>query len=476
MRAGRAKTLISNTVIFAVGNALTKLIQLVLMPLYTTCMTVGDYGVAELVNNMSDLLYPLLCLCIFESVFRFAMERDIDKGDLLAGAIGVLITMTPIGFLAAFIAYTVFSYEQAWACLILVIAVSTRTVFAQFARGTGEVKRFAISGVLNTLILLAFTIIFVVCLRWSIPGYIAALILGNVGSSLYIIASCRLWQFSGSHPDRHLLRKMLSYSLPLLPNTLAWWFMNIFGRYVLLIFQGPVLAGLYTAASKLPSLVNFLSTIFQQAWQISAAQELDSEDGVKYFSKVFNFFAAFLYCGCSSLITFSIPLATILLRGEFFTAWRFVPLLMLSALIGCFSAFFGTFYNAAKRTGAVFSSTVIGAVVNVVIALTLVNVVGVWGVLISSVIGQMTTFIYRVIDSRRFAPISYDGVGQLGSTIALFLQVTLISFLPGNVGTAISAIFTVTLLTYHCRKNGATVTGYIKQLVNKSPTKKEDNG
>ena len=85
MRNGRAKALISNTVIFAVGNALTKLIQLVLMPLYTTFMTVGDYGVAELVNNMSDLLYPLLCLCIFESVFRFAMERDVDKGSLLAG-------------------------------------------------------------------------------------------------------------------------------------------------------------------------------------------------------------------------------------------------------------------------------------------------------------------------------------------------------------------------------------------------------
>ena len=281
MRNGRAKALISNTVIFAVGNALTKLIQLVLMPLYTTFMTVGDYGVAELVNNMSDLLYPLLCLCIFESVFRFAMERDVDKGSLLVGAIGLLVAMTPIGFLVAFVAYAVFAYEQAWACLLLVVAVSARTILAQFARGVGEVRRFAVSGVLNTLALLAFTIVFIVFFGWGVPGYIAALILGNIGSSLYIAASCRLWRFVGSRPDKSLLLRMLTYSLPLLPNTLAWWFMNIFGRYAILIFQGPVSAGLYTAASKLPSLVNFLSTIFQQAWQISAAQELDSKDGVQ---------------------------------------------------------------------------------------------------------------------------------------------------------------------------------------------------
>ncbi len=464
MRNGRAKALISNTVIFAVGNALTKLIQLVLMPLYTTFMTVGDYGVAELVNNMSDLLYPLLCLCVFESVFRFAMERDVDKGSLLVGAIGVLVAMTPIGFLVAFVAYAVFAYEQAWACLLLVVAVSARTILAQFARGVGEVRRFAVSGVLNTLALLAFTIVFIVFFGWGVPGYIAALILGNIGSSLYIAVSCRLWRFVGSRPDKSLLLRMLTYSLPLLPNTLAWWFMNIFGRYAILIFQGPVSAGLYTAASKLPSLVNFLSTIFQQAWQISAAQELDSEDGVRYFSKVFDLFAAFLYCGCSVLVTLSIPLAAILLRGEFFEGWRFVPLLMLSALIGCVSAFFGTFYNAAKQTGAVFSSTVAGAAVNVAIALALVNVAGVWGVLASSVIGQVVTLVYRVIDSRRFAPISYDAAGQLGSAAALLLQTIIISLLPGNVGTAVSAIPTIALLAYHGRRNGATVIAYARQL------------
>ena len=41
------KILASNTVIFAVGNILVKLISFFLMPLYTSILTTEQYGVAE---------------------------------------------------------------------------------------------------------------------------------------------------------------------------------------------------------------------------------------------------------------------------------------------------------------------------------------------------------------------------------------------------------------------------------------------
>lgn len=81
--AGKYRSLASNTLIFTIGNALVKLIQLLLLPLYTSYMATSDYGVAELVNNLSDFLYPLFCLAIYESVFRFLMEKDAPKEELL---------------------------------------------------------------------------------------------------------------------------------------------------------------------------------------------------------------------------------------------------------------------------------------------------------------------------------------------------------------------------------------------------------
>ena len=446
---GRTSELLSNTFIFTVGDALTKMLQLVLMPLYTGFMTVEDYSVAELVNNLSDLLYPVLCLCVFEAVFRFAMSCDADRGALLVDALLLLFVTMSFGIVVAAVSYLQLGYELSWACLALTFSVGLRTILAQFARGIGEVRRFAASGVLNTFLLLLFAVILLVGLDLGVAGYVGALLFGNAGSALYLIVSCKLWRYASSRPDGALLRRMLAYSFPLLPSTLAWWFMSISGRYVLLYSQGIVVAGLYTAACKLPSLVNFLSSIFQQAWQISAVQEIESDDGIDYFSRVFSAFLAFLCCGCSFLITFSLPLAAVLLQGEFFDGWRYVPTVMLATFIGSMSSYFETFYSAAMQTRRIFTSTVLGALINVILTLCLVDALGVWGVVLASIVAQTFTLIFRVIDSRRFAPLSYDSIPQLLSVLALVAQTVLVSTLDQMAGLVSSAIVCLVVCVYH---------------------------
>ena len=46
--AGKFRSLASNTLVFTVGNALVKLIQLLLLPLYTSYMATSDYALPSL--------------------------------------------------------------------------------------------------------------------------------------------------------------------------------------------------------------------------------------------------------------------------------------------------------------------------------------------------------------------------------------------------------------------------------------------
>ncbi len=66
------RTLLSDIIIFIIGTALAKAIQFILMPLYTTYMSTEAYGVAELTNNLSELFFPIVTLCIYEAAFRYA--------------------------------------------------------------------------------------------------------------------------------------------------------------------------------------------------------------------------------------------------------------------------------------------------------------------------------------------------------------------------------------------------------------------
>lgn len=89
MGSGKTKTLLSDTLVFAIGNFAVKGIQFVLLPLYTASMTASEYGVAELLNNANELLFPVVCLGLYEALFRFSLDDDVPREKMVTGAVAV---------------------------------------------------------------------------------------------------------------------------------------------------------------------------------------------------------------------------------------------------------------------------------------------------------------------------------------------------------------------------------------------------
>ena len=85
------KTLVSDTAIFALGNLLIKLIQFFLLPLYTIYMSTAEYVVAELTNNLAELLLPIFSFCIYEATFRYVMDKGISEKSVLYNSLLLLI-------------------------------------------------------------------------------------------------------------------------------------------------------------------------------------------------------------------------------------------------------------------------------------------------------------------------------------------------------------------------------------------------
>lgn len=90
MSKNRYVRLIVDMGVFTVGTVLTKLVQFLLMPLYTTYMNYRSICVAELTNNMSELLFPIVTLCIYEAAFRYVIGSKYSKEEILTSSIKVL--------------------------------------------------------------------------------------------------------------------------------------------------------------------------------------------------------------------------------------------------------------------------------------------------------------------------------------------------------------------------------------------------
>ena len=273
------RLLLGNTLVFALGGLAVKAVSLVLMPLYTTALAAGEYGTAELLNSAIEIVLPLLSLGVVEALYRFSIDDDVPKDELFAGSLvvlggGALCT----GALCA-LGSALWNMEHAAAFFALFCSVCLFKATTQLARGLGHVRRFVVYGLINALAMVVSTYLLLVRAHAGIEGYLWSYTIGYlVGGLVAFLGSAEYRLLVPFRVDRVLLRRMLVYSLPLVPNLLSWWLVSVSGRYVVLWGSGVVAAGLFTAASKMPALVNIVASVFQQAWQYSTAREIDSPD------------------------------------------------------------------------------------------------------------------------------------------------------------------------------------------------------
>ena len=420
----RIAFLLGNTLVFALGGLAIKAVSLVLMPLYTTALTAGEYGTAELLNSAIEIVLPLLSLGVVEALYRFSIDDDVPKDELFAGSLVVLGGGVVCAGVACALGSVLWNMEHAAAFFVLFCSVCVFKATTQLARGLGHVRRFVAYGLINALAMVVSTYLLLVRAHLGVEGYLWSYTIGYlVGGLVAFLGSAEYRLLAPFRVDRVLLRRMLVYSLPLVPNLLSWWLVSVSGRYVVLWGSGLAAAGLFTAASKMPSLINIVASVFQQAWQYSTAREIDSPDRGAFFGVVMRGYSLATLTVAGLVIALNRPISRVMLQAEFAEGWRYVPLLMLVASFGVISIFFESFYQALKNSGVLMASTALGAGVNVVLGVALVPFMGPWGAGLAGAVAYMLVLVVRARDLRRRINLPIDRL-RLTYQLALLISIT----------------------------------------------------
>ena len=420
----RIAFLLGNTLVFALGGLAIKAVSLVLMPLYTTALTAGEYGTAELLNSAIEIVLPLLSAGVVEALYRFSIDDDVPKDELFAGSLVVLGGGVVCAGVACALGRVLWNMEHAGSFFVLFCSVCVFKATTQLARGLGHVRRFVAYGLINALAMVVSTYLLLVRAHTGIEGYLWSYTIGYlVGGLVAFLGSAEYRLLAPFRIDRALLRRMLVYSLPLVPNLLSWWLVSVSGRYVVLWGSGLAAAGLFTAASKMPSLINIVASVFQQAWQYSTAREIDSPDRGAFFGSVLRGYSLATLSTAGLVIALNRPISRVMLQAEFAEGWRYVPLLMLVASFGVISIFFESFYQALKNSGVLMASTALGAGVNVVLGVALVPFMGPWGAGLAGAVAYMLVLVVRARDLRRRINLPIDRL-RLTYQLALLISIT----------------------------------------------------
>jgi O-antigen/teichoic acid export membrane protein len=264
----------------------------------------------------------------------------------------------------------------------------------------------------------------------GVAGFLLSLLIGNLGATavllarLPVLAALRAGAF-----DRALLRRMLAFSTPLVPNVMLWWLTNISGRYFLAFTQGVEQVGVFGVAARFPALVTMVTTVFAQAWQLSANRSAADDDRSTFYSDVFRYYAAALILSVASLVIVLKPLMRVIAAPAFFEAWEAVPPLLAGSVFAAFASFYGAIYTAAHRSSGVFRTTLVAGVASLVFNSLLVPTIGVVGAALSIALCFLGLWLLRVVDSQTITPTKLSARLLMPAFFLLTLQAA-VQYIP----------------------------------------------
>lgn len=413
---------IKDIMIFFVANVVSKLLQFLLMPLYTTFLTPSTYGTAELINNFSELLYPITTLCLYESAFRFAVDSKFNNSKLISIIFKIFIYSSILGFGLAIFGYYFFEFKLSFFLFFVVYLVSLKNIFAYYVRGKGLSRVFAISGIVETVFLCILNIFFIITINLQTDGYLLAIIFSYLFSILYLYFKGDIYkELKKIKIDIRLSRELLKYSMPLIVYNIMYWINTLSSRYILLFYTTLMDTGIYIAAVKITAVINMLQHGVVYSFQLSASREFYRQNRDIYYSRIIQIFTS-LYFLVAAVVILLIPIfAKILLRNEFETGIIYLPILIIGAMFNCISGLYGTLYRVYKNTGQTIKISVMGAIVNIIFCIYLIPNYGLLGVCIANLLCYITQWIYRIHDVKKFTQLNLNKWITLLSIILLLI-------------------------------------------------------
>lgn len=421
------KKLFDNSIIFTIGNFGSKIISILMVPLYTSKLSTQQYGMIDLISTTINLLIPLLTFEIGQGVLRYVIEmKSIKNRNILFSTsfVHLIILSIAIIIIGPFIISNTYFKEFSIYFLLLLVFMIQNLYFQNLIRGLGFTKEFAINGVLTTLFIVILNIISLIWLNLGIEGYLISLIISYFLSNIYLYyTSKKLLEFKFSLYDKLTLKMIFEYSIPLMPNGIMWWLINGSTRYIILFFLGTSVNGLFAVATKLPNLITTISNIFMQAWQLSSFEEYESSDKDMFYSNVFNVLSLVLFISGSTLLIILKPIIGEFISTNYFNSWKMVPALIFGVIFQCLSGFLGTNYTAAKQTIGAFTTSIIGGVSSLIINYFFIKYGGANYTGIGTALSFLIMFIYRYFDTKKYVDIRFNYVTFITSLILLILQV-----------------------------------------------------
>lgn len=357
-----------HSLVYLIGPAFSNAVGFLLIPIYTHYIDRGQYGVSSLVDVVMSVVMLLMSLGISDGLTRFYYQATsaVERRRLVSSALwGPMLLTLPVvvllllfagylrnglGLTSAYDNYLRLSVAAAWFSMLAELGYA-------YLRMCYWSKSFVALTSLQILASVTLNLLFVMRYGLGIWGicYSTLIVQATVGSAMMVLILAQV----RCAPQWSLVKRLLAFSVHLVPSTVALQLTNYLNLIVLrwLLPGGDVVAlahvGLYSTGQKLGVVVNrFVTVPFQSFWR-PRRMELVVQDTPEVRSILAQMctYSTVLTCQFALWIAVAAePVLRAVCDASYWEAYRVVPWIAASYVVLGLEHHFATGMHYAQRT------------------------------------------------------------------------------------------------------------------------------
>ena len=433
------KTVLKNSGIYGINSILTKGISFLLLPLYTAYLTTEDYGILSVVNSYSKLLAILFTFALSRTVVRFYFiyKKDHEQVKRLWGTIITFIYVAAFsigGMVMIFNKILILPfvkginfYPYILLGMITVMFNPAFVVYQSTLQARHQAAKYGIQNIARFLFRLIIVITLVVVVQMGVTGVLLANVITSVIFFIYAFFVFRKEIVLGF--NRKILKEILSYSLPLIPLSLANWAYGMIGIILLNNLKSTSSAGIYSIGFQFGYIVSLIIDSVHNAFRPWFYETMEKgEKGKEIIISYANAFTLFYACLALLVSLFAQEILFVMVTEKFREAWIVIPFVTFSFVFsGIFYFFMYPVEYSLKGAKYLNIPTFISGGIAVGLNLLLIPYYGLLGAAITTLIAQIASTSITFMISKKFEYIKYNWIRMYSITI-LFFILSFVSF------------------------------------------------
>jgi O-antigen/teichoic acid export membrane protein len=428
------KNTFKHALIYGGAGLIGKAIGFIMLPIYAHQLQAEGYGVIGMIDTVLSFMTLLIGYGISGAMSRFYYEtndaklRDVTVSTTILLMFGLVVGVTlPTLAFSKLIAWVAFGNKEWGHYIVLALLSFMASMTAKNAENYLLIRQRSIFLSTVTLIRLVFqlslNIYFIVILELGVLGYLYSSLIDAVAYSIFMhtIAFRRV----GMAFDTKIARKVLAFSLPLLPGYVAMFLRGNADRVILRTYLGLAAVGVFEMLFKFATLLGYLVVEpFSKIWEVKRFEVCDQEDGPEILSKVFTYHMASMML-LALLFSLEIPIILKLMTPEEFWLSGFIVYFAVLSRVfngAYYHLFFGLLY--AKKTWKISVIQWATAIGSLAITIPLIHGYKLLGAVIASYLSGVLQCTIGFFMARRYYKVPYEWAkicGMFVLTTMLFI-------------------------------------------------------